>query len=96
MAGSIRIELNGAGIRSLLGSGDVRSMLEGKGSAVKSAAESRAPLVSDGSGGEIKLPIKMSSGGVKRARVTITSAHPAGTAVEAKYRLLVSSLDAAK
>lgn len=97
--GSVRIELNGDGIRELLGSDGVQAMLTNKAEAVAEAARSRGITVGptgDGSG-EVRLPIEAkATGTAARARAIVVSDHPAALAVEAKHRLLGGSLDAAR
>lgn len=94
--GSVQIVLDGGGIRDLLGSEEVARMLRDKAEAVADAARNRGVLV-DGRPGDVPLPVEVvdaSSG--TRARMLVVSDHPAGLAVEAKHRLLVGSLDAAR
>lgn len=93
---SVRIEINRSGIKDLLKDAETQRMLDDKAAKVEQAAQSRAPLVS-GESGQIPLPVAARSAPESsRARVIVSADHPAGIAVEAKYRLLVSSLDAAR
>lgn len=101
MAGisSVRIELARNGLREVLTGVELEKVLADKARAVQAAAQSRGIKVS-GEDGEVPLPIEVSSsargtsGG--RARAAVWIDHPAGLAVEAKHRLLVGSLDAAR
>lgn len=97
--GSVRIELNGDGIRELLGSDGVQDMLTSKAEAVAEAARSRGITVgpTDGGSGEVPLPIEAkATGTASRARAIVVVDHPAALAAEAKHRLLGGSLDAAR
>lgn len=93
---TVRLELNGDGIRSLLASGDVQAMLNDKAEAVAAAAQARGVTV-DGTPGAVPLPIVVREAGSRtRARALVVADHEAGLAVESKHRLLVGSLDAAR
>lgn len=92
----VRIQLNGPGIRALLASPEVRTMVERKATQVQEAAQRQAVMVA-GTPGEEALPVSvvpLHSG--TRARALVSIDHPSGLAVEAKHRLLVGSLDAAR
>lgn len=92
----VTIELNGSGIRELLASSEVQDMLDGKAEAVAHAARSHGITV-DGRPGSEPLPVEAKqAGNSKRARALVVVDHEAGLAVEAKHRLLVGSLDAAR
>lgn len=95
MATSIKIELDRDGIRALLRDPAVQALLDDKARAVARAAEGRGVLVGGDPGTEA-LPISTRSAGGARARAVVGIDHPAGLAVEAKHRLLVGSLDAAR
>lgn len=93
---SVRIELNRAGIRSLLADGDTQAMLDRKAEAVASAAQGRGITV-EGEDPGVPLPVAVRpAGNATRARALVVLDHEAGLAVEAKHRLLVGSLDAAR
>lgn len=93
---TVRIELNGAGIRALLADADTQAMLDRKAEAVASAAQGRGITV-DGSPGSVPLPVvTRQAGSGTRARALVVIDHESGLAVEAKHRLLVGSLDAAR
>lgn len=93
---SVRIDLDKSGIRSLLASSDVQRDLDARAARVAQVASSRGIRVS-GDPGDSELPIKtVSAGNAKRARALVVADHEAALAVEAKHRLLVSSLDAAR
>lgn len=92
----VRIELDRSGIRALLSSSDVQSMLNVKADAVAQAAQQRGVMVS-GDPGDVALPITTAdAGNSSRARALVIADHEAALAVEAKHRLLVGSLDAGR
>lgn len=96
---SVRIDLDKSGISDLLASSGVQSDLAARAARIAQVASSRGIRVGDttGGAGEIALPINVvDASNSTRARVLIVADHPAGLAVEAKHRLLVSSLDAAR
>lgn len=97
MAGqSIRIELDRAGVGDLLRSEDVQQMLNTKAERVADAARGRGIRV-EGDPGDTPLPVTVRrSPSGSRARAQVVIDHPSGLAVEAKHRLLVGSLDAAR
>lgn len=95
MGSSVRIELDRNGVGDLLRSSEVQSMLMRKAEAVKSAALGRGVTV-NGPAGDETLPIEVVDAGSDRARALVTVDHPAGLYVEAKHRLLVGSLEAAR
>lgn len=97
MAGqSVRIELDRAGVGELLASAEMQQLLTAKAEAVAESARSKGILV-EGKPGDVALPIVVRSNPTgTRARATVTIDHPSGLAVEAKHRLLVGSLDAAR
>lgn len=91
----MRVELDRAGIGKLLTSSEVQSMLDDKAGRVADAA--RAQGVTVGWDDTTPVPIVTeSTGGSTRARALVITDHEAGLAIEAKHRLLVSSLDAAR
>lgn len=92
---SVHIEIDGDGIMDLLGSAEVADMLRTKAEAAAEAARSRGVMV-DGTPGDVPLPIEVVDASSDRARMLVVSDHAAGLAVEAKHRLLVGSLDAAR
>lgn len=92
---SVLIELERAGIGALLRSPEVQNLLEAKAQAVATAARGRGIKV-DGDPGQVDPEIEVRSAGGVRARAVVGINHPAGLAIEAKHRLLVGSLDAAR
>lgn len=92
---SVEIELNGDGIRELLGRDDVRDMLLDKAERVRDAARAVGQRVEwDDSG---TLPVEVVDASTpNRARALVVVDHPAARAVESKHRLLGRSLDAAR
>lgn len=96
MISSVRIDINTAGIGELLSRSETQEMLDDKAEDVAEAARSIAPDV-EGEPGMIPLPIGVVDAGTSsRARALVTIDHPSGLAVEAKHRLLVGCLDAAR
>lgn len=90
MATSVRIDLDGSGIRSLLRDS---SLIEDAVNEVASRAEGLAAgIMVDGEPGSTSLPVtsEISTSG-SRARGYVTVDHPAGMAVEAKHRVLGSA-----
>lgn len=92
---SVRIELDFKGVGELLRSTEVQSMLHAKGQAVARAAAGKGVKVDDGSGAK-SIPVTVEDRKGKRARVVVTTDHPAGLRVETKYRLLGGAMDAAR
>lgn len=91
-----RVELVEHNIDELLQGEGVKQMLLRKGEAVKAAALAQGIMVG-GEPGDSVLPIVVvEADEADRARVLVVNAHPAALAVEAKHRLLASSLDAAR
>jgi hypothetical protein len=95
---NVRIEMNREGVRELLTRIETQQMLGDKAHDVASAAQSRGVMVGGDAGqGRIAIPIDVvDATNSSRARMLVTADHPGAIAVEAKYRLLVASLDAAK
>lgn len=92
---SARVELDRAGVRKLLTSSEVQSMLDEKAQSVADAARSQGLTV--GWDNATPLPIVVeSAGSSSRARALIVADSEAGLAMEAKHRVLVSSLGAAR
>lgn len=101
--GTIRIELNGPGIRELLLSEGVASDIERRSDAVTRAANARYAEIPVGprdkgaeKGTTAHIEAKTIMGlGANRARGRVVAEHPAARAVEATHRVLGSSVDAA-
>lgn len=90
------VEVNGAGIRELLTSTEVRNDIERRANAVARAARGAGIMV-EGEPGDLPLPITVAvRRGPNRAGATVAIAHPSGLAVEAKHGLLGRALDAAR
>lgn len=91
---SVRFELERGGVGELLASSEMQKLLDAKANAVADAARARGVMVE---GDQVALPVKAESRPTStRARARVVLDHPAGLAVEAKHRLLVGSLDAAR
>lgn len=93
---SVRIEMDYAGVGELLRSSGVQNDLNDRARQVADAAGSRGVTV-EGENGPEAVPITtVEAGSSKRARALVVTDHPAGLAIESKYRLLVGSIEAAK
>ena len=93
---SVRIDLDRSGVGGVLRSSGVQADLDRRGRAVQSAAEGFGIMV-EGEPGDVPLPITVSSAGTSnRARTIVAIDHWSGLNVEAKHRLLVGCLDAAR
>lgn len=101
--GRVRIDLNSEGIRELLKSDGVADEIQRRAELVAAHATGlySAHLVGSREAGEnmpdetIKAEVFMGEGAV-RARARVVAEHPAAPAVEAKYRVLGASMDAAR
>lgn len=96
---SVRVSTNYAGIGTLLGSPGVQHDLDRRAQAVADAALGQGITVGgvEGTPGPMALPVEVvSSPNTARARARVVADHPAALRVEAKYRLLVGALDAAR
>lgn len=90
------LKLNGRGIRDLLRSQEVRRDLERRAERAAGRVRSAGIMV-NGEPGTDPLPVSVTSDiGPGRARAQVAITHPAGMAVEAKHRILGSSVDAAR
>lgn len=85
----VQIDLDYGGVGDLLGSSEVQAMLMQRAEAVAAAARGRGVSTDDG-----PVEIEVIDAGTERARALVAVNHPAGMTIEAKYRLLGSSLDA--
>jgi hypothetical protein len=93
---SVQLKLDYYGVRALLRSDDVQADLHRRAEAVATAARSRGIMV-EGEPGDRPVPIDVQDAkGGTRARCLVVIDHPSGLAIEAKHRLLVGSLDAAR
>jgi len=91
----VRVKLNQSGMRELLRSEDVQTMLGGKAQAVAARVEAAGIRVEGKPG--VPLPVTVAAGlGEGRARAAVILDHPAGIAAEAKYAILAASIDAAR
>lgn len=94
---TVRIKVDHAGVGELLRSPRVRLLAERKAQRMAAAVRGAGITVHDLNPpyGEIPLPVKVVSAGIKRVRVYVVIDHPAGTAVEARHRVLLASRTAA-
>ncbi|WKW86736.1 hypothetical protein SEA_WONDERBOY_9 [Arthrobacter phage WonderBoy] len=86
MAEEVRIELNDAGIKSLLNSPEVQAHLLQSAQRMARAAESRS-----GKGAQFEASVQP---GRSRARASVITANKAAQEAEAQGRALSSSIDA--
>ena len=85
-----RVKLNRSGVRSVLTSTQVESELRRIAEQAASTARSRGVLVENKT---VPIPVEVrTSRSGNRAHAYVVLAHPAGLAVEAKYRLLGGSV----
>lgn len=93
MPATLRLELNRDGIRREVLNGEgTKALVEASAAATAEQARSVGLMV-EGEPGETALPItSQASHFPSRARAIVTIDHPSGLAVEAKHRLLASSL----
>lgn len=102
--GTIRLELNGPGIRELLLSDGVAADIHDRADRVAAAANQRYETIDVGArdsgqppGETTHIKAKVEKGaGKNRARARVVAEHPAARAVEAKHRVLGQSMDAAR
>jgi hypothetical protein len=87
------VKLNHAGIAALLKSSEMDALVND--AAEKIAANVRAQGIRvgafSGGSGEIELPVKTSATTTDRAHASVTLAHPAGIAVQAKHGALTKA-----
>lgn len=88
-----RVKLNSAGIKELLHSPEIVSMLEAKAAPVLAAA--KADPHDDTGAYEAGLHIETTTGGT-RARVKVVSGDYKGHILEARYGILSRALDQAR
>lgn len=91
MANRVRLDTNGVGV--VLKSPGLRSAAKDAAERVADNVRAMGIGVGDRTGGkyEIDLPVKVSAGTSDRARATVTLAHPAGQAVQAKHGALTKA-----
>lgn len=91
-----RVTINRQALREIMRSEGMQELLGRKGLAVADRVEAAGIRV-EGVPGRIPLPVTVTvHPGRSRARARVILDHPAGLAVEAKHRILGSSVDAAR
>lgn len=101
--GRIKIDLNGDGIREMLRSDGVQDVLDGVADRVADAANQRYGALAVGArkageAGDTTIKAERRSPGksATRGRSRVVADHPAALNVEAKHRVLGSSVDAGR
>ena len=97
---SVRISLNGPGIREMLNTADIESDLSARADRVAAQVNATYPAVEHEPGdvAGVDVPVAVSSvrGRGVRARARVTALHPSAIAVEAKHSILGAALDAGR
>lgn len=88
------VRLDHDGIASLLKSGAMQALVTEAAEKVADNVRSQGILV-DGEPGEMPLPVETSVTTTDRAHASVTLAHPAGTATQAKHGALTKAASAA-
>ena len=88
-----KVRLNNAGIRSLLKSGPMLLTVKKAADDVAENVRDMGIQVGDRDGGprEVDLPVTVRVGTTDRAHASVTLAHPAGRAVQAKHGALTKA-----
>ncbi len=94
MAGKVR--LDHGGIASILKSGEMQKLVSDAANEIAGNVQAQGIIVGalEGSA-EIPLPVEVSVTTTDRAHASVTLAHPAGIAVQAKYGALTKAASAA-
>lgn len=94
MAGKVR--LDHGGIAAILKSGGMQALVSSAAEEIAGNIRSQGITVGDFTGaGEIPLPVTVSVTTTDRAHASVTLAHPAGVAVQAKHGALTRAASAA-
>jgi hypothetical protein len=99
--GSIRVELNSAGIRDLLRSDEVAADIERRAHNVSDAADAAYAMIPVGGRDKGDAPTHITTEVVTGASATrvharVVAQHPAALAVEVRHRILGRAMDAAR
>lgn len=91
------VKLDHGGIAALLKSGAMQALVQGAAEEIAENVRSQGITVgaSAGGTGDIPLPVTVSMTTTDRAHASVTLAHPAGTAVQAKHGALTKAASAA-
>lgn len=94
---TLRVTLNRAGVAEVAKSSEMKALMAGLAEQVASSVREQGIKVGDRDGGshEYDLPVKVAEQVTDRARATVTLAHPAGVAVQAKHGVLTKAASAA-
>lgn len=89
----IQVHLDDAGIQAILQSEPMAHAVAGAAEAVAQNVRDMGIKVGDRDGGprEIDLPVKVTHSETDRERASVTLAHPAGLAVQAKHGALTKA-----
>lgn len=92
-----KVRLNHAGIAAALKSGEMDTLVSKAAEEIAENVRSQGITVGafKGGAGEIALPVTVTTSTTDRAHATVTIAHPAGTAVQAKHGALTRAASAA-
>ena len=91
------VRLNRSGVAAVLKSPSMHAAVKAAAEAMADNVRSQGIAVGDVDGGRLEkpLPVKVDSQTTDRARATVTIAHPAGLAVQAKHGALTKAAAAA-
>lgn len=97
MSTRIRVTLNKAGVGEIAKGAEMQALVAKLAEQVAENVRDQGIKVGDRDGGsrEVDLPVKVSEQITDRARATVTIAHPAGIAVQAKHGALTRAASAA-
>lgn len=92
-----KVTLNHAGMAELLKSGEMQALVEKAAEEIAQNVRDQGIMVGafKGGAGEIPLPVTVSKTTTDRAHASVTLAHPAGIAVQAKHGALTKAAAAA-
>lgn len=90
------VKLDHGGLAALMKSGEMQSLVSSAAEKVAAAVRDQGISVGGFTGsGEIALPVSVSTMTTDRAHASVTLAHPAGIAVQAKHGALTRAASAA-
>jgi hypothetical protein len=91
------VKLNHSGVSAILKSSEVAAMVTAAAEEIADNVRAQGIVVGAFSGGDgdIELPVEVTPHTTDRARASVTLAHPAGIAVQAKHGALTKAASAA-